>query len=96
METLTSFILIHTSVKLVTRRASSIQSWRLYFNPHEREARDEMRAIPSGRIRILIHTSVKLVTGDGRLIVPVIKILIHTSVKLVTANLTLLPASVRF
>ena len=33
-------ILIHTSVKLVTRRASSIQNWRIYFNPHEREARD--------------------------------------------------------
>ena len=33
-------ILIHTSVKLVTRRESSGRHARKDFNPHEREARD--------------------------------------------------------
>ena len=37
----TSFILIHTSVKLVTESTRQIQARRWYFNPHEREARDE-------------------------------------------------------
>ena len=34
-------ILIHTSVKLVTKRKSGLLSLRRHFNPHEREARDE-------------------------------------------------------
>ena len=34
-------ILIHTSVKLVTRVLSFLGSSVKYFNPHEREARDE-------------------------------------------------------
>ena len=33
-------ILIHTSVKLVTCPLGGSIPWSLYFNPHEREARD--------------------------------------------------------
>ena len=35
-------ILIHTSVKLVTDRGGAKSPRRSYFNPHEREARDEI------------------------------------------------------
>ena len=34
-------ILIHTSVKLVTSHKQDILLLKVYFNPHEREARDE-------------------------------------------------------
>ena len=56
-------ILIHTSVKLVTRSLHHVYKPCKYFNPHEREARDDVinRAIVQ-YIKILIHTSVKLVT----------------------------------
>ena len=33
-------ILIHTSVKLVTRNDRTFHRVRMHFNPHEREARD--------------------------------------------------------
>ena len=55
-------ILIHTSVKLVTRKVICRCVARLYFNPHEREARDHYKSDNVREIIILIHTSVKLVT----------------------------------
>ena len=56
-------ILIHTSVKLVTSRRFNGRETCLYFNPHEREARDDTGlALTRFFQRILIHTSVKLVT----------------------------------
>ena len=55
-------ILIHTSVKLVTHHSVKRHKRDHYFNPHEREARDAVRAPATTRGRILIHTSVKLVT----------------------------------
>ena len=78
-------ILIHTSVKLVTQRKESNRTARRYFNPHEREARDDNPGILSRlEVNILIHTSVKLVTKDGSIDLYTCVILIHTSVKLVT------------
>ena len=56
----------------------------LYFNPHEREARDSAIVEPTISQIILIHTSVKLVTCYCRVRVNGYSILIHTSVKLVT------------
>ena len=78
-------ILIHTSVKLVTKPRDMGDFSNSHFNPHEREARDEQTTDQCHISIILIHTSVKLVTGS----VSYSKaadtyILIHTSVKLVT------------
>ena len=56
-------ILIHTSVKLVTPLQARQSVSTSYFNPHEREARDETAAATAEAANtILIHTSVKLVT----------------------------------
>ncbi len=80
-------ILIHTSVKLVTPATSTAQGRGVYFNPHEREARD---LVPHDVVVvefILIHTSVKLVTREAvYFAVEDDSILIHTSVKLVTLH----------
>ena len=38
----------------------------MYFNPHEREARDDFINIKTSPDYILIHTSVKLVTPSCR------------------------------
>ena len=56
-------ILIHTSVKLVTQQSCRTMPLTYNFNPHEREARDELKENYNTRSTgILIHTSVKLVT----------------------------------
>ena len=55
-------ILIHTSVKLVTRGAREADILSCHFNPHEREARDAASERLKEINDILIHTSVKLVT----------------------------------
>ena len=60
-----------------------VRNW-IYFNPHEREARDGEIIEAKDQKGILIHTSVKLVTANPRRYGDPIKILIHTSVKLVT------------
>ena len=57
---------------------------RFYFNPHEREARDETYSRNGIGKVILIHTSVKLVTANRGNVLGKFAILIHTSVKLVT------------
>ena len=41
-------ILIHTSVKLVTRHRADSSPQVPYFNPHEREARDAVTAHHAG------------------------------------------------
>ena len=77
-------ILIHTSVKLVTRHHGEGHTLFSHFNPHEREARD-LKALPEAfSHNILIHTSVKLVTFRYLVVFKAEHILIHTSVKLVT------------
>ena len=79
-------ILIHTSVKLVTNQRQAGVYTQGYFNPHEREARDQGGGRSNAVNAILIHTSVKLVTGIcWANLFPGI-ILIHTSVKLVTKS----------
>ena len=81
-----NYILIHTSVKLVTRRRHRRARSLRHFNPHEREARDQ--SVAGGlatETMILIHTSVKLVTEFFGCTIDDLVILIHTSVKLVTA-----------
>ena len=78
------YILIHTSVKLVTRGRGTGGADEGYFNPHEREARDDSMTALIRAFRILIHTSVKLVTGHRGGAKMKIIILFHTSVKLVT------------
>ncbi len=60
----------------------------MYFNPHEREARDASKWQKLLRLQILIHTSVKLVTGYCYFFEPKVRILIHTSVKLVTTAIS--------
>ena len=77
-------ILIHTSVKLVTRRLSYVICPCSHFNPHEREARDCAVNGTCQQHVILIHTSVKLVTLWAMECGFNLHILIHTSVKLVT------------
>ena len=42
--TITSAILIHTSVKLVTVGDIAVSRYLFHFNPHEREARDRTSA----------------------------------------------------
>ena len=56
----------------------------MYFNPHEREARDQTQRHSNEYRTILIHTSVKLVTMISDGMPEGFVILIHTSVKLVT------------
>ena len=58
----------------------------IYFNPHEREARDNQLKNIEQLLQILIHTSVKLVTVVIPPIIGDANILIHTSVKLVTVH----------
>ena len=58
----------------------------MYFNPHEREARDVFIFNSFSKTNILIHTSVKLVTDAAQPWCQSEHILIHTSVKLVTRD----------
>ena len=81
-----SKILIHTSVKLVTWAVPGDAVALEYFNPHEREARDDLSYFAIESMAILIHTSVKLVTSGPFLWRQENMILIHTSVKLVTTS----------
>ena len=66
-------ILIHTSVKLVTRNDRTFHRVRMHFNPHEREARDHGEITAGLLLGILIHTSVKLVTAGFVFMVPSVR-----------------------
>ncbi len=68
----------------------------MYFNPHEREARDLIALANGFGLQILIHTSVKLVTSFSLETSLGTIILIHTSVKLVTLKVKLSSAASLF
>ena len=53
-------------MKLVTKTRPCCPNFRIYFNPHEREARDQEKENLEEYANILIHTSVKLVTQAKR------------------------------
>ena len=80
------FILIHTSVKLVTRTASSMTAVPEYFNPHEREARD--MSMSTKPLLLAYFNPHEREARDWSLTASfgAAGILIHTSVKLVTFN----------